>query len=64
MLVPARKPNDVINHPGGGTTATPSVNLAFSQISEEQLADLRANNRDEYIRLYKAEFGFVPQIEN
>ena len=64
MLVPARKPNDVITHPGGGTTATPSVNLAFSQISEEQLADLRANNRDEYIRLYKAEFGFVPQIEN
>ena len=64
MLIPARKPNDVITHPGGGTTATPSVNLAFSQISEEQLADLRANNRAEYIRLYKAEFGFVPQIEN
>lgn len=63
MLVPSRKPNDVINHPGGGTTATP-VNLAFSQIPEEQLADLRANNRDEYIRLYKAEFGFIPQIEN
>lgn len=64
MLVPARKPNDVITHPGGGTTATPSINLAFSQLSEEQLADLRANNRAEYIRLYKAEFGFVPQIEN
>lgn len=64
MLVPARKPNDVITHPGGGTTATPSVNLTFSQLPEEQLADLRANNRAEYIRLYKAEFGFVPQIEN
>lgn len=64
MLAPARKPNDVITHPAGGAAASPAVNLAFSKLPEQQLLDLRENNRPEYIRLYKAEFGFEPNLEN
>lgn len=64
MLAPARKPNDVITHPAGGAAASPAVNLAYSKLPEEQLLDLRENNRPEYIRLYKAEFGFEPNLEN
>ena len=29
----------------------------------EQIADLRANNRSEYIRLYKEHYGFEPKFD-
>lgn len=63
MLTPSRKPNDIVAPSAGGAAASPAVALSYSQMSEEQLLELRENNRPEYIKLYKAEFGFVPTIE-
>lgn len=63
MLTPARKPSDIIV-PAGGSPASPAVALSYTQLPEEQLLELRKNNRKEYIRLYKAEFGFEPVIED
>lgn len=63
MLTPSRKPNDIVAPPAGGAAASPAVALSYSQMSEDQLLELRQNNRPEYIKLYKAEFGFVPTIE-
>lgn len=65
MLTPVQKPNDVINRAGGaaGAAASPAVMLAYSQMSEEQLTELKEKNPDEFLRLFKAEFGYVPKLE-
>lgn len=62
MLTPAVKPNQFIN-PAGGAAASPAVTLAYSQMSEEQLTELKEKNPDEFLRLFKAEFGYVPKLE-
>lgn len=63
MLTPVQKPNDIVRHTPGAAASSASVELAYSNMSEEQLKELRENDRPEYIRLFKAEFGFVPEIE-
>ncbi len=63
MIAPARKPSDIVSPSAGGAAASPAVTLTFSQMSEEQLLDMRKNDRPGYIKLYKAEFGFVPELE-
>lgn len=63
MLSPARKPSDIVSPSAGGAAASPAVTLTYSQMSEEQLLDMRKNDRPGYIKLYKAEFGFVPKLE-
>lgn len=62
MLTPAVKPNQLIN-PAGGAAASPAVTLAYSQMSEEQLVELKEKNPDEFLRLFKAEFGYVPKLD-
>ncbi len=58
-MTPAQKPLDLIRPSGGG--AAPAVALSWDKATPEQLADLRDNNRDEYVRLYKEHFGFTPE---
>jgi hypothetical protein len=65
LMQPARKPSDVIeqktDQPAGGEHVT------FAKLSEvpaDQLEKLRTENRKEYARLYKAEYGVeLPAIE-
>ena len=65
LMQPARKPADVIDqqhdNPAGGE------HLTFAKLSDvpaDQLGKLRTENRKEYARLYKAEYGVeLPAIE-
>lgn len=58
-MTPAQKPLDLI-HPSGGRGAGSDVKLTWASASPTELADLRDNNREEYIRLYREHFGFDP----
>lgn len=60
-MTPAQKPLDLVK-PAAGGSASPDVKLTWATATAEQLADLRDNNRDEYVRLYKENFGFAPEI--
>lgn len=62
MLTPSRRPSDIVVQTGGAAS-NPTVALSYSQMPEDQLLDLRENNRAEYLRLYKEEFGFIPEIK-
>lgn len=35
----------------------------LSEVPADELLELRDNNREEYIALYKAEFGFAPDFD-
>ncbi len=58
-MTPAQKPLDLIR-PSGGRGAGSDVKLTWASASPTELADLRDNNREEYIRLYREHFGFDP----
>lgn len=60
-MTPAQKPLDLVKPTAGGS-ASPDVKLTWATATAEQLADLRDNNRAEYVRLYKENFGFAPEI--
>lgn len=60
MLTPATKPMDIVSKATGTAGA---LNLKYSEMTPEQLVEMRDNNREGYIRLYKAEFGFPPTFE-
>lgn len=62
MLTPAQKPSQFINQSAAAASGA-TIELSYSKMSEEELKELRENNRPEYVRLFKAEFGFVPEIE-
>jgi hypothetical protein len=60
MIEPATKPSDVI---------TPKANVEtdykkLSEVPENERVELRKNDRQTYIKLYKAEYGFEPKIED
>ncbi len=59
-MTPAQKPLDLLRPAGGG--AAPAATLSWDKATPEQLADLRDNNRDEYVRLYREYFGFAPEF--
>lgn len=61
MLTPAPKPNQLIN-PASGSAPGAAIALTYSQLSDEQLRDLQDKNPDEFLRLFKAEFGYIPKI--
>lgn len=61
MLTPATKPMDIVGKATG--TGAGALNLKYSEMTPEQLVELRENNREAYIKLYKAEFGFPPLFE-
>ncbi|MGM9862711.1 MAG: hypothetical protein ACI305_00400 [Lepagella sp.] len=57
-MTPAQKPLDLVA--GGGNGG--AVNLTWATATADQLADLRDNNREEYVRLYKEHYGFAPEF--
>ena len=59
-MAPVQKPLDLVRPSAPGAGNTVDVKLKWSTATPEQLMELRDNNRDEYIRLYKEEFGFAP----
>ena len=59
-MTPAQKPLDLVKRAGGGNGG--AVNLTWATATAEQLADLRDNNREEYVRLYKEHYGFAPEF--
>lgn len=58
-MAPAQKPLDLVKPVGSTGTAT-DVKLTWATATADQLADLRDNNREEYVRLYREHFGFAP----
>ena len=59
-MTPAQKPLDLVKPVGGGNGG--AVNLTWATATADQLADLRDNNREEYVRLYKEHYGFAPEF--
>lgn len=59
-MTPAQKPLDLVKPAGGGNGGT--VKQTWATATADQLADLRDNNREEYVRLYKEHYGFAPEF--
>lgn len=67
LMQPARKPNDVIDTtkdaPQGGQEPTTFAKL--SEVPSDKIGKLRKENPNEYMRLYKAEYGIeCPKLED
>lgn len=62
MMEPAIKPMDVI-HRTGNSTGTPSEFKKLSEVPADQMMELR-KDRPAYIRLFRAEYGFEPVMED
>ena len=60
-MTPAQKPLDLVRPVSGSGPAT-DVKLTWATATADQLADLRDNNREEYVRLYREHFGFAPEF--
>lgn len=60
-MSPAQKPLDLVKPVGSAGTAT-DVKLTWATATADQLAELRDNNREEYVRLYREHFGFAPEF--
>lgn len=60
-MTPAQKPLDLVK-PAGGSGSPSDVKLTWATATADQLADLRDNNREEYVRLYREHFGFAPEF--
>lgn len=58
---PVVKPLDLIRQSGSAGSGE-KTGLKWETATADELADLRDNNRDEYIRLYKDHFGFEPRF--
>ena len=60
MFTPVVKPTEVISGAGAGGK---KVELAkYSDATEEQLQQLLKEDKEEYVKLFKAEFGFAPSV--
>lgn len=60
-MTPAQKPLDLVRPNGSGQSAG-SATLTWASATPEQLKELRENNKEEYVRLYKENFGFAPEF--
>lgn len=60
-MAPAQKPLDLVRPNGSGQSAG-SATLTWASATPEQLQELRENNKEEYVRLYKEHFGFSPEF--
>lgn len=61
MITPAQKPSNVIT-PGSGNTQS----IEFKKLSDvpaEKLELMRKEDREQYVQLFKAEYGFEPEIK-
>lgn len=56
-MAPQQKLSAVISTQGGSSVAVPATYKKLSEVPADQIIDLRENNREEYARLYKAEYG-------
>lgn len=54
-----QKPTDFIKPGGNGN---PPVDKKFCELSDQELTALRTDNREQYIKLFRAEFGIDPMI--
>lgn len=67
LMAPQKKPTETLNlgkesAPGAG--AAPKAYAKLSEVPASELLKLRAENRPEYLRLFKAEYGYdCPEIE-
>lgn len=60
-MAPAQKPLDLVR-PNGSVQSAGSATLTWANATPEQLQELRENNKEEYVRLYKENFGFAPEF--
>ena len=56
-MSPQQKLSAVITSKGGSPVAVPATYSKLSEVPADQIMELRENNREEYARLYKAEYG-------
>lgn len=59
-MTPAQKPLDLVKPAGGGKNA--HTELTWDKASAEELEDLRENDPEEYIRLFKEHYGYAPTL--
>ena len=59
-MTPVQKPLDLVRPSADGSAVSADATLTWEPATPEQLADLRENNREEYICLYKAYFHIEP----
>lgn len=60
-MAPAQKPLDLVR-PNGSVQSAGCATLTWASATPEQLQELRENNKEEYVRLYKENFGFAPEF--
>lgn len=67
LMQPSRKPIDMIDTSKDGAQGQPHEKQTFAKLSEvpaDQVKKLRTENPNEYMRLYKAEYGIdCPKLE-
>ena len=56
-MTPAQKPLYLVKPAGGKSMHT---ELTWDKMSADELEDLRENDREEYIRLFKEHYGYAP----
>lgn len=59
---PATKLSETLNHKDG--TTAPTTYSKLSEVPADKLMDMRTNNREEYKKLYEAEFGIPCVIQD
>lgn len=57
-MTPAQKPLDLVKPAGGGKST--HTELTWDKASDAELEDLRENDPEEYIRLFKEHYGYAP----
>ena len=55
---------DLIEKGGGKKQKTEPVAKKFDEYTEEELDDIRENDRPTYVAVFKAHFGHEPEIED
>lgn len=60
-MAPVQKPLDLVR-PNGSVQSAGCATLTWASATPEQLQELRENNKEEYVRLYKENFGFAPEF--
>ncbi len=60
-MTPVVKPLNFVN-PGSGSSANANQAQTYAQMSEESLMALRNENPEEFVRLFKAEYGVEPDL--
>lgn len=60
-IEPAVKPNDFIN--GGGRKSVTLADKKWADLTSEERVQLRNEDKPNYIKLFKGEYGYEPQID-